>query len=292
MKKILAILLAASMLLSTGVAASAATAKKTASSSASQSAEEYDYVFRVSKKKVASLTKNGKNAGTWDLKSTKVTLEKSTAGGISIKLTLDDGSTKKVSLGKSNALTIGGKFDTLTISSKVSKNAVITIDESAEIDDLKVSFGGKVTVEGEVDSINITTKTASVKVTNSASVDEVVAVDTSTITGVSSSIVELASDKYGTSNSTTDPDAPKFLGITDIVERENSVTFYCDVAGADIIANGKRLGATKDGKNTVSYTLDADEDLTIEIELDGYRTETIRILSGGYHNVSELEDRK
>lgn len=286
MKKLLALILAATMVVSSGIVATAASTSILQATKKTASEQEDEYTFHVTNQKVASLNKNGKTTETWDLKNSRVSLSNYSKGGITIQLTLDDGTTKKLNTGNTKNLKMSGKMDILTLSSSLPKSVTIDLAENAKVSTLRVSFAGNVAIDGTVDKINITNSSANVAVSNQASVNSVTTVNSGSISGVSSSIVEEVESK-----TEDNPDGVlKGLGITDVVIGENKVTFYCEEEDADITVEGKLIGSSKKGKNYVNFPSAKPGDyFIVEITKDGFRTETINFSVSGYHTA---EDKK
>lgn len=299
MKKTFVCILAAMMIASFGVASYAAPAVATAQVKQFQASDTKNYSLKLSTSTI-EFTKNGRSSS-YDLGSGTITLTKSSSNGISVQFPLKAGTMKKITLGSQNTLTIDGSVDTLKLDSKLSKDAVITLDSKFAAKTLTVDAPCKVNLNGSADKINITEKDANVVVSDKATVSSVTTASKNAVSGVSDSKVTVSTKKAtSTSKATTsnkddkeDEDEDKktpTISVSNLKYVDDfSVTFDCDVAGAAIVIDGQKLGETKDGSNRIDFTLDKDskDSYTVYLTKEGYKDAEFRITFGGYYTNTE-----
>lgn len=299
MKKTFVCILAAMMIASFGVASYAAPAVATAQVKQFQASDTKNYSLKLSTSTI-EFTKNGRSSS-YDLGSGTITLTKSSSNGISVQFPLKAGTMKKITLGSQNTLTIDGSVDTLKLDSKLSKDAVITLDSKFAAKTLTVDAPCKVNLNGSADKINITDKDANVVVSDKATVSSVTTASKNAVSGVSDSKVTVSTKKAtSTSKATTsnkddkeDEDEDKktpTISVSNLKYVDDfAVTFDCDVAGAAIVIDGQKLGETKDGSNRIDFTLDKDskDSYTVYLTKEGYKDAEFRITFGGYYTNTE-----
>lgn len=301
MKKMFVCLLAAMMIASFGVASYAAPAAATAQVKQFQASDTKNYSLKLSTSTI-EFTKNGRSSS-YDLGSGTITLTKSSSNGISVQFPLKAGTMKKITLGSQNTLTIDGSVDTLKLDSKLSKDAVITLDSKFSAKTLTVDAPCKVNLNGSADKINITEKDANVIVSDKATVSSVTTASKNAVSGVSDSKVTVSTKKATSTTkattSTTDKDdkdkeeedkKTPTISVSNLKYGDDfSVTFDCDVAGAAIVIDGRKLGETKDGSNSIDFVLDKDskDSYTVYLTKEGYKDAEFRITFGGYYTNTE-----
>lgn len=205
MKKVLAWSLTASMLLSMGVLSSAAEPSTFAQDSYTALTDHYsanDYSVRV-KDGVMAILQGGEVISSYDMDSSKITLVNSDDDGVAIQFKDDSGSIRKITLGSQTEVSISGKLDTLSLYSKLDKNIYVEIDSKTTIRTMKVASPSKVTIYGEVSTLEISNGKARVTVDDSGSVATVNTTNKNAIDGVPSSKVKVKQylDEYASSSS-------------------------------------------------------------------------------------------
>ena len=112
MKKTMAMLLSAAMVMSMGLMASAAT---------------QDYSVLVDGDKL-TLT-NGETRAVYQLDESRLVLSQSSEGGIAVSFSVEDEENKKVTLGSQKDVTVSGDLDRLNISQSLDKEYNIYLDK-------------------------------------------------------------------------------------------------------------------------------------------------------------------
>ena len=133
MKKTMAMLLSAAMVMSMGLMASAAT---------------QDYSVLVDGDKL-TLT-NGETRAVYQLDESRLVLSQSSEGGIAVSFSVEDEENKKVTLGSQKDVTVSGDLDRLNISQSLDKEYNIYLDKNADVRDLVSNGDARITVDGEV----------------------------------------------------------------------------------------------------------------------------------------------
>ena len=271
MKKTLAMLMTATMVLSMGVGASAA---------------ENGYSISLQNNK---LTLSGsENTVTYQLEEDEILLGQSAAGGISVSfLDKEDGS-KKVSLGEQKQVTVTGDIDQLRISKTLDKEYSIYLDEDADVNTLFSNGDARIVVEGELTKAYLTSGAAKLTAKADSEVDTVYAKNENCVKGLLSHHIkkyeegtQIDSFNYGPRSSGTyyrngrSYGYRSDLGISGIVDRGDRISFDCDVSGATALWNGSEIGTTDRGSNTFDVDRNRYRDDRLTISKDGYETEVI-----------------
>ncbi len=312
MKNLAALLMAASILASSGLPASAAVVRRK-TSTASTKTVEADYTLRLDDDGFEFL-KDGKSQGNWQCETGRYTLARSNeAGSVAIQFTNKNGSLRKVTLGTYGTVLIEGDVDYLFLSSTLGANVPVIIGSGAEVDDLTVSSEGKVTINGKVDQLDVQDADATITVSGTgASVRRADVVNGTTVKGLDSSRIHTSGTRVITSskkdsdssgrhltvkyNAATgkweerwgdddDDDGISYrygskLGIDDVKLRAESVSFECEVSGASVYVDGHYLGKTSKGDNDFYFTNDDNDSYTLRIEKSGYDDYRDRYSSG------------
>ena len=252
MKKTMAMLLSAAMVMSMGLMASAAT---------------QDYSVLVDGDKL-TLT-NGETRAVYQLDESRLVLSQSSEGGIAVSFSVEDEENKKVTLGSQKDVTVSGDLDRLNISQSLDKEYNIYLDKNADVRDLVSNGDARITVDGEVTRAYLRSGSEnanSVKGLLNHQVkpyEDGPAIDT--VSGNSSSTTRRYYRSYRSD-----------LGVSGVYDRGDRISFECDVAGATVRLNGERIGTTSRGDNT--FRIDEDDrdwNDRLTISKDGYDTETI-----------------
>lgn len=227
MKKTLAMLMTATMVLSMGVGASAA---------------ENGYSISLQNNK---LTLSGsENTVTYQLEEDEILLGQSAAGGIAVSfLDKEDGS-KKVSLGEQKQVTVTGDIDQLRISKTLDKEYSIYLDEDADVNTLFSNGDARIVVEGELTKAYLTSGAAKLTAKADSEVDTVYAKNENCVKGLLSHHIkkyeegtQIDSFNYGPRSSGTyyrngrSYGYRSDLGVSGIVDRGDRISFDCDVSG-------------------------------------------------------------
>lgn len=200
MKKLMAWLLVSAMMLGTSVVASAAEVIAGSSSSVNSQDFKSGYTVKGTGDSVQFI-KGGSVISTRELETSVLTLTNSEDGGAAIQFTDVEGDVRKVSLGAQNAVTITGKITSLILPSTLSKDVAVFVPSGANIRNMKISSQTKVGVDGIVTNLEIRNGKARVSASGDASISTVKTVNQNAISGVSSSRIEMISDKnYSSSN--------------------------------------------------------------------------------------------
>ena len=246
MKKTLAMLMTATMVLSMGVGASAA---------------ENGYSISLQNNKLT--LSSSENTVTYQLEEDEILLGQSAAGGIAVSfLDKEDGS-KKVSLGEQKQVTVTGDIDQLRISKTLDKEYSIYLDEDADVNTLFSNGDARIVVEGELTKAYLTSGAAKLTAKADSEVDTVYAKNENCVKGLLSHHIkkyeegtQIDSFNYGPRSSGTyyrngrSYGYRSDLGVSGIVDRGDRISFDCDVSGATVRWNGSEIGTTDRGSNT------------------------------------------
>ena len=167
MKKTLAMLMTATMVLSMGVGASAA---------------ENGYSISLQNNKL-TLSSSEKTV-TYQLEEDEILLGQSAAGGIAVSfLDKEDGS-KKVSLGEQKQVTVTGDIDRLRISKTLDQEYSIYLDEDADVKTLFSNGDARIVVDGEITKAYLTSGAAKLTAKADSEVDTVYAKNENCVKGL------------------------------------------------------------------------------------------------------------
>ena len=158
MKKTMAMLLSAAMVMSMGLMASAAT---------------QDYSVLVDGDKL-TLT-NGETRAVYQLDESRLVLSQSSEGGIAVSFSVEDEENKKVTLGSQKDVTVSGDLDRLNISQSLDKEYNIYLDKNADVRDLVSNGDARITVDGEVTRAYLRSGSARLTANSSSDVEVVYA---------------------------------------------------------------------------------------------------------------------
>lgn len=278
MKKTMAMLLSAAMVMSMGLMANAATR---------------DYSVLVDGDKL-TLT-NGETQSVYQLDESRLVLSQSSKGGIAVSFSVKDDENKKISLGSQKDVTVSGDLDQLNISKSLDKEYNIYLDEQADVRDLVSNGDARISVDGEVTRAYLRSGSAKLTANSGSDVEVVYAENANSVKGLLSHRIKPFDDgpviDTVSGNSTTTyrrhyRTYRSDLGVSGVYDRGNRIRFDCDVAGATVRLNGERIGTTSRGENT--FNIDEDDrgwDDRLTISKDGYTTETIYLgdYYGHYH---------
>ena len=268
MKKTMAMLLSAAMVMSMGLMASAAT---------------QDYSVLVDGDKL-TLT-NGETRAVYQLDESRLVLSQSSEGGIAVSFSVEDEENKKVTLGSQKDVTVSGDLYRLNISQSLDKEYNIYLDKNADVRDLVSNGDARITVDGEVTRAYLRSGSARLTANSSSDVEVVYAENANSVKGLLNHQVKPYEDGpaidtvSGNSSSTTRRYYRSYrsdLGVSGVYDRGDRISFECDVAGATVRLNGERIGTTSRGDNT--FRIDEDDrdwNDRLTISKDGYDTETI-----------------
>ena len=283
MKKMMTMLMSVVMLLSLSVAAFAVSEK---------------YSVRIDGDQLY-LTK-GEKATVYDLEVSKMSLLPNDDDGITLLFWTEDGRTE-VSLGEQQELTISGKLDELNINKSVDKDCKITIGSDAKIKQLFTSSDAPIQVNGEITKAYLASKAVRFTVDRDAEVDMVYASNKNSVRGLLSHHVaqyvdNMAVESVAISSDNGSSSEKYDLGISNIVDRGDRVSFYCSVSGATVRLNGKKIGTTVRGTNTFDVDSYRFWDDKLTIEKDGYWSESIYLdhfyYDGYYYYVDGVRYRR
>lgn len=283
MKKMMTMLMSVVMLLSLSVAAFAVSEK---------------YSVRIDGDQLY-LTK-GEKATAYDLEVSKMSLLPNDDDGITLLFWTEDGRTE-VSLGEQQELTISGKLDELNINKSVDKDCKITIGSDAKIKQLFTSSDAPIQVNGEITKAYLASKAVRFTVDRDAEVDMVYASNKNSVRGLLSHHVaqyvdNMAVESVAISSDNGSSSEKYDLGISNIVDRGDRVSFYCSVSGATVRLNGKKIGTTVRGTNTFDVDSYRFWDDKLTIEKDGYWSESIYLdhfyYDGYYYYVDGVRYRR
>ena len=263
MKKTIAALMSAAMILSMGLMTSAATQK--------YSIEVSDSVLTIT---------NGQTKAVYELDEPRLVLNQSSKGGIAVSFSEDEGN-KKVSLGTQKDVTVTGDIDQLNISQLLDKDYTIHLDKNADVRDLVSNGDARITVDGEITRAYLRSGSAKLTANTGSDVEVVYAKNANSVKGLLSYNVKPYQegpeiDSVASGSTTTSSNNRHSLGVSGIYDRGNRISFHCDVEGAVVRINGERVGTTVRGTN--SFTIDDDDrdwSDRMTISKGGYYTKTI-----------------
>ena len=167
MKKTMAMLLSAAMVMSMGLMASAAT---------------QDYSVLVDGDKL-TLT-NGETRAVYQLDESRLVLSQSSEGGIAVSFSVEDEENKKVTLGSQKDVTVSGDLDRLNISQSLDKEYNIYLDKNADVRDLVSNGDARITVDGEVTRAYLRSGSARLTANSSSDVEVVYAENANSVKGL------------------------------------------------------------------------------------------------------------
>lgn len=270
MKKTMSILMTTAMVLSMGISAAAAQPKC--------SIEVDDEVLMIH---------DGKKTASYQLDEARINLSKSKDGGIAVSFVVEEEGSKKVSLGTNKEINVSGDIKNLNIGKALDKNYSINLDEDADIHQLYSAGNARITVDGEIDKAYLSSSGARLTANKGSDVDVVYARNLNSVKGLLTPHVKAyVEDPVVESVPSSDYDRYYYydgkyyrrysdLGVSSIYDHGDTVSFYCDVSGADVYLNGSRIGSTTRGTNTFTVNSDRYWNDRLTISKDGYDTETI-----------------
>ena len=284
MKKMMTMLMAVVMVLSLSVAAFAAPAQ---------------YSVRIDDDQL-HLTK-GKEVTVYDLDASKMSLLPNEDDGITLLFWTTDKGRTEVSLGKQQTLSVAGKLDELNINKSLDKDCEITIAKDAKIKQLFSSSDASIEVDGEITKAYLVSKAVLFTVNDDGEVDMVYANNKNSVRGllphhIAQYVDNMAVESVATTSTDNSSNAKYDLGISNIVDRGDRVSFYCSVSGATVRLNGKKIGTTVRGTNTFDVDSYRFWDDKLTIEKDGYWSENIYLdhfyYDGYYYYVDGVRYRR
>lgn len=302
MKKTMTMLLTAAMILSMGVAANAAEAK-----------------YRITVDDDVLVLDNGETRAEYQLEEPRVFLSKNSKDGIAISFREEEEGSRKIALGTQKDVTISGELDYLSIGKTLGKEYRINLDEDADVRDLFSGGDARIEVDGELTRAYLNSSTAKLTANKGSEVDLVYARNQSSVKGLLShhvkpyvdgpeieSVTRYDADRDRYYYYDYDEDGYRYyyydvngnrrydyrrsryygysdLGISNLYDRGDRISFNCEVSGATVRLNGTKLGTTSRGGNTFDIDASRYWDDTLTISKDGYDTETI-YLDGYYYS--------
>lgn len=284
MKKMMTMLMAVVMVLSLSVAAFAAPAQ---------------YSVRIDNDQL-HLTK-GKEETVYDLDASKMSLLPNEDDGITLLFWTTDKGRTEVSLSKQQKLSVAGKLDELNINKSLDKDCEITIAKDAKIKQLFSSSDASIEVDGEITKAYLVSKAVHFTVNDDGEVDMVYANNKNSVRGllphhIAQYVDNMAVESVATTSTDNSSNAKYDLGISNIVDRGDRVSFYCSVSGATVRLNGKKIGTTVRGTNTFDVDSYRFWDDKLTIEKDGYWSENIYLdhfyYDGYYYYVDGVRYRR
>ena len=284
MKKMMTMLMAVVMVLSLSVAAFAAPAQ---------------YSVRIDDDQL-HLTK-GQEVTDYDLDASKMSLLPNEDDGITLLFWTTDKGRTEVSLGKQQKLSVAGKLDELNINKSLDKDCEITIAKDAKIKQLFSSSDASIEVDGEITKAYLVSEAVHFTVNDDGEVDMVYANNKNSVRGllshhISQYVDNMAVESVATTSTDNSSNAKYDLGISNIVDRGDRVSFYCSVSGATVRLNGKKIGTTVRGTNTFDVDSYRFWDDKLTIEKDGYWSENIYLdhfyYDGYYYYVDGVRYRR
>ncbi len=171
--KLMALVLALSMLMGTVVVASAASST--------------DYSVKVEDNKV-SFIQNGKTIGTYNSKDAKLKLVTDKDGDLLVCFYDANNNYKRITLGKQTSLSLSGSMTSLTLDKSLSDSLSFSV--SASVGTMSVASKNSVKISGKVDKLTIT-GAAKVTVTKDGKVTSASVAKSATLTN------ELDQDRLG-----------------------------------------------------------------------------------------------
>lgn len=188
--KLMALLLAFTMIVSTGIIAGAAPA-----------ANANEFSVKVTGNTVA-FVKGGATVGSYAAKDTNLTAFTDKDGDLIVRFLSASGKPMWITLGKQANLTVDGKMNSLTLDKSLSKNVSVSIAPTAEAKTLSVRSAGKVEIQGTVtkafvysaatvtaastsriSNITVTSKSAKVEAVKGAKIETARVASKSVLTG-------------------------------------------------------------------------------------------------------------
>lgn len=271
MKKTLAMLMTAAMVLSMGVGASAA-------------GNEYSISLKNNKLTLSSSEKTV----TYQLEESMIRLGQSAEGGIAVSFLDEEDGSKKVSLGNQKQVTVTGDIDQLRIGKVLGKEYSIYLDEDADVNTLFSNGDARIVVDGEITKAYLTSGAAKLTANADSDVETVYAKNENCVKGLLSHRIkgyeegdEIDSFNYGHRPSGSYYRGGRSygyrseLGVSGIVDRGDRISFHCDVSGATVRWNGSEIGKTDRGSNSFDVDHNRYRGDRLTISKDGYETEVI-----------------
>lgn len=262
-KRLTSIALAAIMTVSTAVAASAAAAP-------------VPYGVSVSGKNL-SLTKNGKAAISYALKTADLSLTSGKTGSLLLCFTDSDGKNRSISLGSQTALTLEGKMDSLSVQKALDDGVAVSLGTTADIAKLTVSSPNQISVGGKVSAMTLAAA-AKVTVKKGASVAKTVKSDSKATVTIEKGTAAAAAPKTTTTTTKNTSSSSSSIRLKvdpiegdeddrlmDLVDELNSNVYAYDAKTDDVI-NGKctwnnsRYAELSNKDESYSFTFTPDDD--------------------------------
>lgn len=262
-KRLTSIALAAIMTVSTAVAASAAAAP-------------VPYGVSVSGKNL-SLTKNGKAAISYALKTADLSLTSGKTGSLLLCFTDSDGKSRSISLGSQTALTLEGKMDSLSVQKALDDGIAVSLGTTADVAKLTVSSPNQISVGGKVSAMTLAAA-AKVTVKKGASVAKTVKSDSKATVTIEKGTAAAAAPKTTTTTTKNTSSSSSSIRLKvdpiegdeddrlmDLVDELNSNVYAYDAKTDDVI-NGKctwnnsRYAELSNKDESYSFTFTPDDD--------------------------------
>lgn len=259
MKKTMSILLAAAMTTMMGI--SVAAAEKVPS----VRLDENELIVKTDDKRIKC-----------ELDDEEIFLGKNSDDEITVSFKDEDERNRKITLEDENEVVVSGKMDRLVVRQALDRDYTIRIAADAKIKRLDSYGKAKIVVDGEIKLANLYHKSALLQAREGSEIELVYAEEPNSVKGLYSHRVKRMSHSQqaeapeGISSSYETYTYKNPLGISDVVDHGDYISFYADVSGASIYWNGRYLGKTHHGYHTIDTDGPHSYHDTLVLKKDGH----------------------